>query len=115
MRPPRLEERPVPVIRTEDLKALLRVCDGREFEDRRDSAILRVLLNTGTRLGEIAGLRLEDLDLEQDQIWVMGKGKRARVLPLGAKTVKALDRYMRTRSHHKSVELPWLWLGPGDV
>lgn len=48
----------------------------------------------------------------RDEIWVMGKGKRARVLPLGSKTVKALDRYMRARSHHKSVELPWLWLGP---
>lgn len=112
MRPPRLEERPIPVIETEDLKAVLRVCEGREFEERRDAAILRVFLNTGTRLAEIAGLRLEDVDLDQDQIWVMGKGKRARILPLGPKTVKALDRYLRSRSHHKNAELPWLWLGP---
>lgn len=112
MRPPRLEERPVPVIPIEDLKALLKACDGRSFEERRDLAIFRVLLNTGARLAELNGLRLEDVDLEQDQIWVVGKGRRARVLPLGQKTVMALDRYLRTRSHHKSAQLEWLWVGP---
>ena len=112
MRPPRLEEAPVPIIRADDLKALLRVCDGREFDQRRDLAILRVLLNTGARLAELAGLKLEDVDLEQDQLWVMGKGKRARLLPLGPKTVKSIDRYLRARSHHKDADLEWLWLGP---
>lgn len=112
MRPPRLEERPVPVIKMEDLKALFATCDGRGFEDRRDTALFRTLLNTGTRLSEIAGLRIEDVDLEQDQVWVMGKGRRARVLPIGPKTVKAIDRYLRSRSHHKDAALPWLWLGP---
>lgn len=111
MRPPKLDEIPVPIIRTEDLKALLNACEGRKFEDRRDAAILRVLINTGTRLAEIAGLKLEDLDLELDQIWVMGKGRRPRLLPLGPKTVKALDRYLRARSHHKAANLPWLWIG----
>jgi integrase len=72
---------------------------------------MRVLLNTGLRLAELAGLRLEDLDLEQDQVWVMGKGRRARLLPLGPKTVKALDRYLRSRSQHKAANLPWLWVG----
>jgi site-specific recombinase XerD len=112
MKPPRQEERPVPVIPTEDLRALFKACDGREFEERRDTALVRVLLNTGTRLSEVAGLRLEDIDLDQDQMWVVGKGRRARVLPLGAKTVKALDRYLRARSHHKDAQLAWLWLGP---
>lgn len=112
MKPPRLEERPVPVIGVEDLKALFHVCDGRGFEERRDSALLRVLLNTGSRLSEVANLTMEDLDLDQDHLWVMGKAKRARILPLGPKTVKALDRYLRARSHHGSADLKWLWLGP---
>jgi site-specific recombinase XerD len=111
MSPPKLDEIPVPIIRTEDLKALLAACEGRKFDERRDAAILRVLINTGVRLAEIAGLKLEDLDLERDQIWVMGKGRRPRLLPLGPKTVKALDRYLRTRSHHKAADLPWLWIG----
>jgi site-specific recombinase XerD len=111
MKPPKLDEIPVPVIRTEDLKALLSACEGRKFEERRDGAILRVLINTGVRLAEIAGLKLEDLDLERDQMWVMGKGRRPRLLPLGPKTVKALDRYLRARSQHKASSLPWLWIG----
>lgn len=112
MRPPKLEEHPVAVIQPDDLRALLKVCDGRLFDDRRDTAIIRVLLNTGARLAEVSGLRLEDVDLDQDELWVMGKGKRARILPLGPKTVKALDRYLRSRSHHKDAELIWIWLGP---
>ena len=111
MRPPKLGEIPVPVISAEELKALRAACEGRKFDQRRDAAILRVLLNTGLRLAELAGLKLEDLDLEQDQIWVMGKGRRPRLLPLGPKTVKALDRYMRARAQHKAANLPWLWVG----
>ena len=115
MKPPKIGEIPVPIIATADLKALLAACEGRKFDQRRDAALLRVLLNTGLRLAELAGLKLEDLDLEQDQIWVMGKGRRPRLLPLGPKTVKALDRYMRARSQHKAANLPWLWLGKKDA
>lgn len=112
MRPPKLVEHPVPIIDTESLQTLFRACDGRGFEDRRDSAIMRVLLNTGARLSEVAGLRLRDLDLDQDELAVMGKGKRARFLPMGPKTTKAIDRYLRVRSRHKDAEIEWLWLGP---
>jgi len=112
MRPPRQEERPIPIIVPGDLKRLFGVCEGRTFEDRRDTAIFRVLINSGTRLAELAGLRLQDVDLDQDQLWVVGKGRRARVLPVGPKTVKALDRYLRARSQHKASSLDWLWLGP---
>jgi len=65
MRPPKLDERPVPVIPDNTIRQLLASCSGRSFEDRRDTAILFVLIDTGARLSEIADLRLdEDLDLE---------------------------------------------------
>jgi site-specific recombinase XerD len=56
MRPPQVPETPVPVLTEDQLRALLKACEGRSFEDRRDTAIVRVLIDTGMRRGELAGM-----------------------------------------------------------
>ena len=119
MKPPRVPENPPDVLREEELRALLTTCErGATFEERRDAAVLRVFIDTGARRAEIAGLRWNpgdddsnDVDLDRGLLRVIGKGRRERVLPIGAKTVKALDRYLRKRSQHASAGRPWLWLG----
>ena len=119
MKPPRVPDNPPDVLREEELRALLATCErGPAFEDRRDAAILRVFIDTGARRAEIAGLRwnpgddeVHDVDLDRGLLRVIGKGRRERVLPVGAKTVKALDRYIRKRSQHPAGREPWLWLG----
>lgn len=57
------------------------------------------------------GIQLHELDLHAGMVRVHGKGSRDRDLPLGNKTVLALDRYLRARSRHRQADLPWLWLG----
>jgi site-specific recombinase XerC len=58
MRPPKVIDQPPPVIREEQLRALLgRIDKGKDFLDRRDTAILRIFIDTGARLAEVAGLR----------------------------------------------------------
>ncbi len=119
MKPPRVPDNPPDVLREEELRALLATCErGPRFEDRRDAAILRAFIDTGARRAEIAGLRWNpgdddnnDVDLDRGLLRVIGKGRRERVLPIGAKTVKALDRYIRKRSQHPAAAQPWLWLG----
>jgi site-specific recombinase XerD len=119
MKPPRIPEGTVPVLTEAQLKALLATCAGDGFEELRDAAILRVFMDTGGRRAEIAGLRYDprdddnnDVDLDQGVIRVIGKGRRERVLPLGRKTVKALDRYIfKVRAKHHASHEPWLWLG----
>lgn len=119
MKPPRIPEETVPVLPEAALKALLASCAGDGFEELRDAAILRVFMDTGGRRAEIAGLHYDpldddhnDIDLDQGVIRVMGKGRRERVLPLGRKTVKALDRYIfKARAKHHAAREPWLWLG----
>jgi len=119
MRPPIVPEQPPPVLREADLKALLKTCErGQEFEDRRDTAILMVFLDTGARLSEIANLRWDpsdeinnDVDLEIRVLRVVGKGRRERPVGIGHRTVKALDRYIRRRGLHPQAAQPWLWLG----
>jgi len=112
MRPPKMEERPIPVISDDHLRSLLKTCAGTGFEARRDTAIIRLFLNTGARLAEMASLTMEDVDVHRRELYVTGNGRKGRALPLGAKAVKDLDRYIRARSRHKDARLPWLWLGP---
>ncbi len=122
MRPPKVPEYAPPVLREEELRALLATCEkGNTFEDRRDHALLRLFMDTGARRAEIAGLRYSpeddeqnDVDLDKGLIRVMGKDGRKRVLAIGAKTVKAIDRYLRARGQRKAASSPWLWLGHKD-
>lgn len=111
VKPPQVVEQPVPVLSDEDLKALIRACEGKAFEDRRDEAIVRLFIDTGMRLGELSGLTLEEVDLDLEVAVVLGKGRRLRSVPFGKSTTRALDRYVRARRLHKEAEQPWLWLG----
>lgn len=111
MRPPAVPEQPVPIITDDELRRLFDVCKGNTYEARRDAAILRLLLDTGVRAGELAGLAVDDLDFELDVARVMGKGRRGRAAPFGAKTADALRRYLRSRAKHPRAAIAALWLG----
>jgi site-specific recombinase XerD len=107
MRSPSVPEDPPKVLSDAELRALLKACEGQDFTSRRDTAILRVFIDTGARLAEVANLKMDDVDLDDQTLTVVGKGSRVRVLPIGAKAVKAIDRYLRVRRS----DLPTLWIG----
>ena len=111
MRPPIVPEQPVAVLTDEQIDALLRACHGTAFEDRRDEAIVRLLLDTGMRRGECAGLAIDDIDLDNDVAMVLGKGRRHRSCPFGKRTARAVDRYLRMRRTHPHASRSDLWLG----
>jgi site-specific recombinase XerD len=101
MKPPRLPEAPVPVLRDAELRRLLDVCaKDRTFGGRRDEAMLRILMDSGIRRAEILGLRLADVDLDTGLLTVTGKGSRTRVVAVGARTAQAIDRYLRARARY---------------
>jgi len=110
VRRPIVPEQPVPVLTDDELRALLASCAAKGFEDRRDTAIIRLLLDTGMRRDELVGLRLADLDVVGHVAVVLGKGRRERGCPFGDKTAVALDRYLRARKVHRLAESEWLWL-----
>lgn len=115
MRPPIVPEEPPAVLSPEDLRALIRACQGSGFLARRDLAIVRLLLDTGMRRAELAGLKVEDVDLQDRTAVVLGKWRRPRVVPFGHRTAQALDRYLRVRSLHRLGHRPELWLGKGGT
>jgi site-specific recombinase XerD len=83
MRSPSVPEGPPDVLTDTELRALLKACDGTGFTERRGAAILRVFIDTGARLSEVANLRMADVDLDDQTLTVVGKGSRVRVLPIG--------------------------------
>ena len=118
MRPPRVPEEPPDVLKKDELRRLLDACAGTTFDDRRDAAILRVFFATGVRLAEMAGLRWNpedeeenDVELDDGVLRVLGKGRRWRLVSIGPKVVKSLDRYLRLRAQHPHAREQWLWLG----
>lgn len=115
MTPPIVPEEPPPILRPEEIRAILEACAGTGFEARRDTAIVRLLLDTGMRRGELAGLRVDDVDLDESVALVMGKGRRPRACPFGTKTAQAIDRYLRARASHPQAQRPKLWLGGRGV
>lgn len=111
MKPPHVPQDSPPVITETEIKKLLRTCDGKELPERRDKAIIMLLLDTGMRRAELAGLMVDNIDWDNNVALVLGKNRRPRACPFGRRTALALDRYLRTRMKHRDSQRTELWLG----
>jgi site-specific recombinase XerD len=101
---------PVPVISDEDLSVLLKSMAGHTFADRRDTVIVRLLLDAGPRRAELVGIDVSDVDLQAKDVRVHGKGSKDRILPFGNKTALAIRKYLRVRATHPAADSPALFL-----
>lgn len=111
-KPPRLDVKVVEPLTDDQLRALLKVCAGPDLRDRRDEAIVRLMLETGTRAGEVVLLEVPDVDLRNGVAIVRrGKGGKGRSVPFGPQTGRAIDRYLRVRRAHRLAATDTLWLG----
>jgi site-specific recombinase XerD len=107
---PRVPDKPVPVLSDDQLGSMLEACQGRGFEELRDTALLRLFIDTGSRLSEIANLKVGDVDLDRQQLVTVIKGQHLSVKYFGVKAAQALDRYERARRRHRYASLDWWWL-----
>jgi len=110
-KPPLVPEEPPEILTDDQLKRLLRACEGPGYTERRDTAVIRLLLDTGMRRAECTHLKVNDVDFEHNVALVLGKGRRPRACPFGRKTAQSLDRYLRARAGHKEAHREELWLG----
>ncbi|CAN5836692.1 site-specific tyrosine recombinase XerD [soil metagenome] len=111
MPPPQVPEQLVDLISDDEMRKLLASVKGKDYVPRRDHAIFMLLADTGMRLGELARLEVDSIDLDLQVAHVLGKGRRPRAAPFGTKVAAALDRYLRMRARHKQASDPQLWLG----
>jgi integrase/recombinase XerD len=116
---PKLDTKVIEPLTDDQLRALLKACTppkgtapADQMRHRRDEAILRLMMETGARAGEVVALELADVDASAGTAVIRrGKGGKGRVVPFGPHTALALDRYMRLRTHHRLASSPTLWLG----
>jgi integrase len=78
-----------------EAEALLASCDRRSAIGRRDYAVIVMLVRLGLRRGEVAALRLEDIDWRAGELVVVGKGGRKDRLPLPTDVGTAIAAYLR--------------------
>jgi site-specific recombinase XerC len=108
---PKVPETNIPVIGVAELQRLMDSLKGPRFEDRRDRAIVSLLLDTGARLSEIAGLSLDDVDMDAQQITVLGKGRKHRSIGFVKPTKMDLQRYIMQRRQHEHADDQAMFLG----
>lgn len=67
------------------------------FNAQRNNGILKLLYSLGIRLSELVNLNLEDIELKEGQIKVLGKGRREDYRPVTDEAIQALKRYLKVR------------------
>ncbi len=82
------------VLNQEEARKLLDQPIPRDPKGLRDKAILETLYATGMRISELISLNLDDLDLKENEIRVIGKGGKERVIPVGRAAERSLEDYI---------------------
>jgi integrase/recombinase XerC len=81
----------------DEMSRLLEMPDGAEPLGRRDRAILELFYASGLRLSELVGLDLEDVNLPQRMVRVMGKGGKERLVPFNDSARVAITAWLKDR------------------
>jgi integrase/recombinase XerD len=82
-----------------DVEALLAAPDLSDAIGQRDRAMLEVLYACGLRVTELISLTLEQVNLRQGVLRIMGKGSKERLVPMGEEAIVWVERYMRDARH----------------
>ncbi|KAB2835048.1 MAG: tyrosine recombinase XerC [Candidatus Dadabacteria bacterium] len=93
---PRGEKR-LPTFLTVDEVVKLLSTEAGDEHSARDIALLELLYSSGLRVSELVGIDLNDIDLKNLTVKVMGKGGKERIVPVGSKAAEALNKYLRER------------------
>ena len=93
--PPRRRRRIPDAPKLASVEAIIATATGDAPLALRNHAILELTYSCGLRSAEVVGLRLGDVDFDQESVRVLGKGNRERVVPLGERAGLALARYLR--------------------
>lgn len=83
--------------------------EGDDFINKRDRALLELIYSSGLRLAEVTSLNLNDIDWGEAMLTVTGKGRKTRLLPVGAMAIAALKEWLVARRQYTQDNEPALF------
>lgn len=95
---PKIPKKLPKFLNVDEIFRLLDSPGDEQFSDLRNKAILELLYSCGLRVAELTGLDIDDVDLENRLVKVVGKGSKERLVPIGKKASERLNRYLALRS-----------------
>ncbi len=94
---PKRDKRLPKFLDLQEVTHLLEAPSKNTWEERRDKAILETLYSSGLRVSELVGLNHEDVDFFSGLVRVRGKGKKERIVPLGAVALRVIQSYLEVK------------------
>lgn len=90
-------DRQVTFLKPDEYKKILKAPDTKDLSGLRDKAILEMLFSTGLRVSELTALDVGQINFKTDEISILGKGKKLRVVFLSDSAKHALMQYLFAR------------------
>jgi site-specific recombinase XerD len=94
LKPPKVVTKVVDMLSDQEIAAILGALSATNHSDARSQIMFMLLLDTGLRIGELIGLKMEDAHVDDGFLKVLGKGSRERLVPMGSNAQRALQRYI---------------------
>ncbi len=111
IKPPRIVKKVICTLSNEEIATILRTFNSSSHSQIRNKVIFMLLLDTGLRIGELINLKLDDINIDEGLMKVLGKGKKERMVPIGNKAQKALQSYLfrcRAKPAHLGIDNAFL-------
>lgn len=114
---PRKEQRLPKTVLQDDVHQMMKLADGKDAVCIQDRAILEMIYSTGIRVGELVALNVTDIDFQNSQLIVQGKGNKQRIVPLGKHALSSCKNHLKTRkkllkSTHNTDAIKALFIAP---
>lgn len=73
-------------------------CKPEDWLEQRDLTLMELMYSGGLRLSELVGLNIDDVNLQDGEARVLGKGRKTRIVPVGSKAKTALAGWLPVRN-----------------
>ena len=91
-------------LRREEMAKLIEYNYPQNLKGLRDRAIIEMLYSSGVRVGELVSIKIKDLDFKEKTVYILGKGKKARLLPVTSQALDSIENYLLKRPGGKEKE-----------
>ena len=95
---PKIDKKLPKFLNYDDLEKILSIPDTTTFLGKRNALILELLYSTGVRVSELVNIKLNDIDLSEEKILILGKGNKERYVLFGRKAKEKMLDYLKEKT-----------------